>query len=673
MSPLRQRDGLAALVVKWFLLISLLAGLSLAHPDAKYPPWKIVTSGSRSRVPRSPLASFKNLVDEGMDATSTSSAAPTATSTPLECFQVSQPVLTHQGLEFRDAVHAQAVVPIPAGGDANAVTVLLLEHSFANSYGHPFVGEGNYTPPEYDFDHVVINFTVQVKGRQYDRTGVLYLGDTEVWRTSTAEPTSYGIRWVWLKDMTPFLSLWKQPQTLIFDLESIVDDTYTGILNTTLTATFFKGPVTATGNGRAPADLIIPISEGTGSTGEPSQFTYPEQNAISTVGFPQNANRAVFTVDVKGQGDEEFWWSNVPQSAVDAFKGDYGTLPGYSPFREVQVLIDDQLAGVVWPFPVIYTGGVVPQLHRPIVGIEAFDISEHEIDITPWLPLLCDGEDHTFAIQVVGLEDDGVSSATLSSTTDSSWYITGKIFVWLDDEGSVTTGTFSNSYASDPTIVFSQKITQNSTGGNETLDYALAVTRTLSFSSFMKTQHGEGIATWTQSLSYSNNGGVYASGYDNINTFAIAGDDAATGAGLDISYSTSYSYPLYCSSSASYSAEGNLTLKADLDQGLELEVRGASVFPSGLEAFAAAMGPDAPELQGSKLRTTRNGTAAYQRAADNSFSTGSGRTHQIFSFEGLTDDEEGETSATRLYYRDVSASNDTVTDNHVELLGEVIT
>lgn len=67
-------------------------------------------------------------------------------------------------------------------------------------------------PPPCDFDHVVINFTTVVKGRQFDRTGVMYLGDNEVWRTSTAEPTSYGIRWEWLKDMTPFVSLWKQPQ-----------------------------------------------------------------------------------------------------------------------------------------------------------------------------------------------------------------------------------------------------------------------------------------------------------------------------------------------------------------------------------------------------------------------------------------------------------------------------
>lgn len=656
--------GLRALIAKLTLVIALV-GLSFAHPDRRFPPRQPAGKGVKS--PRShPLARFNNLVARDVDEVSTSSTALADTRAPLECFQVAEPVLTPQGPAFRDGVSA----PTTASASASAgCTVVLMEHSFANSYGAPFVG--TYTPPDCEFDYVVINFTVLVKGRQYDRTGVMYLGDTEVWRTSTAEPTSYGIRWVWLKDMTPYTSLWKAPQTLIFDLESIVDDTYTGILNTTLTATFFTSSVAAA-EGRTPADLIIPISERTGSTGEPSQFTYPAQNATNTVSFPQNAKRAVFTVDVKAQGNEEFWWSNVPQSTINTFEAEYGTYPGYSPFREVQVLIDGQLAGVDWPFPVIYTGGVVPQLHRPIVGIEAFDIKEHEIDITPWLPLLCDGTDHVFTIQILGLDDDGSSSATLSTTTDDEWYITGKIFIWLDDEGSITTGEPPAPYASEPTIVFSQRITRNASGGNDTIDYSIAVTRTLSISAYVKTQGGEGTATWAQSLSYSNNGGVYAAGYDNVNTFAIAGADSATGGGLGFDYSASYSYPLYCASSAAYSPEGNLTLRADLNQSSRREVRGASVFPTGLEAFLAN-GSAAPAFQGSVLSTSRNGTALYERPADNSYSTGVGQTHQVFTFSGLTSDDGGASAATELYYRDVSAYNDTVVGNFVALEGQVVT
>lgn len=77
----------------------------------------------------------------------------------------------------------------------------------------------------------------------------------------------------------------------------------------------------------------------------------------------------------------KFWWSNAPQSAIDTFPR-YGRLYGYSPFREIQLLIDGMLAGVAWPFPTIFTGGIVPGLWRPVVGIDAFDLKEYEVDIT---------------------------------------------------------------------------------------------------------------------------------------------------------------------------------------------------------------------------------------------------------------------------------------------------
>ncbi|KAI1114297.1 peptide N-acetyl-beta-D-glucosaminyl asparaginase amidase A-domain-containing protein [Nemania sp. NC0429] len=643
-----------------------------------------------------PFAKYKSLVLGSDAASATTSSVPTPTPTParplLECFQVAEPVLTPSGVTRRDSSHLPALapaeqVPIEAvsedRGDASSslspCTVVLMKHTFVNSYGFPFVGQ--YTPPKCAFDHVVINFTTLVRGRQYDRTGVMYLGDTEVWRTSTAEPTPYGIRWEWLKDMTAFRALWTRPQTLVFDLENIVDGTYTGLLNTTLTATFFKAPSHAASHpdsegtrSSAPADRIIPITQRLGAAGKPSQFVYPAQRAsVAVSNFPRNANRAVFAVDVKGQGNEEFWWSNVPQSAARAFEATYGEYPGYSPFREVQVLVDGHLAGVSWPFPVIYTGGVVPQLHRPIVGIQAFDISEHEVDLSPFLPLLCDGKAHTFEIRIVGLVDDGGSRAVLSNTTDDEWYITGKVFVWLDDDArSVTTGTLDSrslaSAARPPSISLSQRLTQDAAGANETLNYNLAVSRTLSISSFVKTQKTRGTVKWTQSLSYSNVGGVTGYGNNNLNIFSIAGSDAATGPRT--SYAARYAYPLFANSTAVVLPEGNLTLWARVDQGLQVEVRGDAVLPSGIEGFVAAgkVGSGSGSNKGAVTNTWRNATANYYRPGDNSYSTGSGQTRQVFSFGSVN----AAGRVAELYYRDVSAANDTVTADRVEVGGRVV-
>ncbi|GJC79778.1 peptide-N4-(N-acetyl-beta-glucosaminyl)asparagine amidase A [Colletotrichum liriopes] len=580
-----------------------------------------------------------------MDTAASTSTPPSAPTTPLlNTFQVAEPVLLPSGLAAE-----------------KAVTVTLMDHQFANSYGTPFVG--SYNPPDFDFDHVVINFTVEVKGRQFDRWGSVYLGDINIFATSTAEPTPYGISWTWMKDVTPYLSLWKQPQTLIFQLDNVITDVYTGLLNSTLTATFFKSPVQS--GGQAPADLILPISAQK-SPVTASFWTYPEENASISLQFPRNVNRAVFSSSVKGQGNEEFWWSNVPQSAVNAFEPDVGTYPGYSPFREVQVLIDGQLAGVHWPYPVIFTGGVVPQLHRPIVGIDAFDLRDHEIDISPWLPVLCDGKNHTIGIKVVGLIDDGKASASLSNTTESSWYLVGKVFLWLDDEGSVTTGVVGADTNQDPTIAFSQSVRRNATGFNSTLDYVITVKRDFSITSQVSTQKGNRTAKWSQNLSYSNVGGLYANGYGGINTFSTIGKETSKSPGWD--YETTFSYPLYCNTTTSFLPEGNLTLWAQLDQGLKLQVQGNTVYPTGLEAFQR----EGTKWTVSVIDTDRNGSANYSRYADNTITSGVGRTHQVFRLNGLTSEGTYETPGTELYFRDVTAYNNSVVADKEVVAGKLV-
>jgi len=386
-----------------------------------------------------------------------------------------------------------------------------MEHQFAFSYGQPFVGElffstshsynwtaltrpGTYTPPNCKFNRVVMNFTVKSKGRQFDRLALMYFGDTEVWRTSTAEPTSNGIIFSYVKDMSEYIYFWNSPQKIIFDLGNLVDDTYTGIWNTTLTATFFTAQSILT-----PATQIIPVSARKGSTSEASVFMIPSQNATNSIILPQNVNRAVFSISACGQASEEFWWANVLQSDINSFVPVAGTLYGYSPFREVQVYIDGQLAGVQWPFPVIFTGGITPGLWRPIVGIDAFDLQEHEIDITPWLPVLCDSKEHTFEIKVAGILEDGKGSGTLTKSVGDSWYVTGKIFIWLDEDSkSITTGRKPTLLLPAPVITTSHKLTQNSTGANETLEYTTNVKRQISISSLVTSQAGTQLATWTQ-------------------------------------------------------------------------------------------------------------------------------------------------------------------------------
>jgi len=167
------------------------------------------------------------------------------------------------------------------------------------------------------------------------------------------------------------LSLFKEPQKLIFDLGNLIDSTYTGSYNVTLTSTFFTSEDTV-----VPADEILPISTRMGAQNQSSEFSFPGQNASNSVALPRNIKRAAVSIAATGQIGEEFWYTNVsracytcsskpnrlqvPNSVENTFGA--GFLYGQSPFREVQLFIDGILAGVVWPFPIIFTGGTTCKL-----------------------------------------------------------------------------------------------------------------------------------------------------------------------------------------------------------------------------------------------------------------------------------------------------------------------
>ena len=518
-----------------------------------------------------------------------------------------------------------------------------------------------------------MNFTVTSHGRQFDRLGLMYLGDIEVFRTSTAEPTAAGILWTYIKEMEQYNALWEKDQKIIFDLGNIVDSTYTGPYYTTLTATFFTIP-----DSRPTADTILPISAELSSENKGSAFSIPGPNASVSYILPQNIERAVISLSACGQATEEFWYTNTLNSDVNTFESTAGTLYGFSPFREVQLLIDGQLAGVSWPFPIIFTGGIVPAFWRPIVGIDAFDLRQHEIDVTPWLPLLCDGASHAFEIRVVGLNDDGAGRATLSEIVGSYWVVTGTIFIFSGQDGSVTTGTLPSSDTPSPEIQISSSVTTNSTGANETLTYNTAVTRDISITSTVKTSSGSGKASWTQSLSYANFNSLTDQGFVQLTIQNTTGSDISSSG-----YANTYSYPLNVNSSFSVDAAGEVGINGTLTRGLDYNVYGPSVFPSGIDNFNVTtpsffspegalnrqtiqLSAGLPYFSGSRLSTTQTGSAEYFSGSKSSYSFGT--TTQDFDFRGA---EMNPPDATyELYHRHVMAVNSTVTVDEQSLAGQ---
>lgn len=129
---------------------------------------------------------------------------------------------------------------------------------------------------------------------------------------------------------------------------------------------------------------------------------------------------------------EEFWYTNVIDELLPRLDPNKtGSYRGGGPFREVQLLIDGQLAGVAYPFPVIYTGGILLSWWRPIAAIGAFDAPSYTMDITPFVPLLADEKNHNFTI-VIGGQERGLDKP--------QWAISGSVGFTLDPSGTQTTG-----------------------------------------------------------------------------------------------------------------------------------------------------------------------------------------------------------------------------------------
>lgn len=87
------------------------------------------------------------------------------------------------------------------------------------------------------------------------------------------------------------------------------------------------------------------------------------------------------------------------------------------PLRELQVLVDDKLAGIAQPYPVVFTGGISPYFWRPQVSYGAYNQPTYYVDISPFLGSLTDGAKHNIQLKVASAE---------KNQTVLSWFISGE-------------------------------------------------------------------------------------------------------------------------------------------------------------------------------------------------------------------------------------------------------
>ncbi|GAA3771912.1 hypothetical protein GCM10023083_06290 [Streptomyces phyllanthi] len=313
------------------------------------------------------------------------------------------------GTDWHDPVTAAPPVTKP-GGKSCEVTVAQAQFKDFTPY------VGTYAPPHDCADRwskVVLRLDGKVKGRQYDRLGYLHIGGVEVFRTSTPQPSPDGIEWSVEKDVTRYSDTLHGTQPVEMLIGNVVDDTYTGIIDVKVTLTFYEGrPDTA-----ATPDRVLTLRGDTLTT-------------------PRNSERVVAEVYATGSGGgcEEYWYMTVPDPAP------YSCKAGDGPYREVQIRVDGQLAGIAAPFPTVWTGGWSnPFLWYVVPGPRAFDIKPIQYDLTPFAGILNDGRPHRVEVSVVGVPEG-----------QTGWSTPVNVLVWQDAHSKHVSGALTKVKVSDP-------------------------------------------------------------------------------------------------------------------------------------------------------------------------------------------------------------------------------
>ncbi|KAF8100320.1 hypothetical protein N665_0227s0052 [Sinapis alba] len=508
-----------------------------------------------------------------------------------------------------------------------------LHHDFAYTYSKPPV-LANYTLPSHcpsrDFSKIVLEFRSTSQGRQFDRIFGVWLDGVELLRSCTAEPRSNGIVWSVEKDVTRYHSLLvkNKTQTLAVYLGNIVDNTYTGVYHVDLIFHYYplhSSSYVSSGYYSSPqADMIMPISRNLPlNDGLWFEILSLDDSKYKEFKIPRNVYRAVLEVYVSFHENDEFWYGNLPNDFLTA-NNLSTTAAGNGPFREVVVTLDGKVAGAVWPFPVVFTGGINPLLWRPVTAIGSFDLPSYDIEITPFLGSLLDGEAHELGFSV--------------TNALNVWYVDANLHLWLDHEKEIVEGKVLEVSRS------SLEITSVSDFKGLNGNFTTEAKRLISLTGLVKSSHGDIVTTSHQEFRYVNKMVLGKDGNMQIIDQLIQGDDrvhAKKGSRQIYSAKSIKSFPFYLYSD-SLEKQNNTSLEvANVTMGFNEE---RSESDNGLMRTFK-----------SKLENKQEGQGVMV-VKNNLVVNGYGGTQQVYNYVG----------SDQCYFRNVSSFNYDILYDEVE-------
>jgi hypothetical protein len=399
---------------------------------------------------------------------------------------------TNRQIGTQFTVTADPLVPRPP--ERPCVVPLFAGYQFA------FFSESNqtfeFTPPRDcsgPWEKVVLeaNFS-ENGGIQFDRTAILFLGNVNLYFGTTPEPLSALTNtWHVERDITDYSALLSAPQQGTMILQNCTTDCpspYNTFLNGIFTVNadleFYPARQghreNRDGLNQRPPDQVLALvqTNSSGGVNLPATLSSPTDHLTTSFTLPTNTEQVYLDVTTENQSTDETWWGCFPNN-LSSINDVYGC--GNTNFRETEVTIDGQPAGIAPTSPWVFTGDL-PDDWVPIPGVQTLDFVPYRVNLSPFAGLLSNGEPHTIALSVFNDDNYFLASASL--------------LLFLDPGTRQITGAVTKNSLTGPNPVVTEKL-----HGTGTVTGTISVTsnRKYTIAGYVNTSHGR-VATsiWQQ-------------------------------------------------------------------------------------------------------------------------------------------------------------------------------
>jgi hypothetical protein len=327
-------------------------------------------------------------------------------------------------------------------------------------------------------------------GTQFDRTASMYVANTNIYFGTTPEPLRTATNtWHVERDVTDYSALFAAAQQGTMVLQNCTTDCpppYNTRLNGVFTVSadleFYPGDDDDRRN--QVADTVLPLEQTNsgGGINLPGFLFLPTDQLSTTFTLPTNIERVYLDVVAQSQSTDEQWYACFPND-LSAINDLFGC--GNTNFRETEVAIDGQPAGIAPVSPWVYTG-FIPDQWIPIPAAQTLQFVPYRVNLTPFAGMLNDGNPHTVAISV--FNDDSYFSATAS------------LLLFLDHGSKRVTGAVTENTLTSPSPVVSENLQ-----GTSTVTGTIGVTsdRKFSIAGYVNTSHGKVQTTVAQHQKFS--------------------------------------------------------------------------------------------------------------------------------------------------------------------------